>query len=90
MDVSLFRLLSEAHPETVVQLRHQFRMNRDIMTLSNVLIYGGKLICGSEQVANQSLQLQNLTRIIENVANRTNCGVHCGLKSWLSAVLHQK
>ena len=54
---SLFKLLSEAHPEAVVALRHQYRMNKDIMQLSNALIYDGKLTCGSEEVANQQLCL---------------------------------
>jgi superfamily I DNA and/or RNA helicase len=87
MDVSLFRLLSEARPETTVQLRYQYRMNQDIMMLSNVLIYHGKLVCGSQQVMHQSFQLQNLEHIVGDMAD---CGENCGLKDWLLAVLHQK
>lgn len=55
LDMSLFRLLSERHPEAVVNLEHQYRMSADIMHLSNSLIYNGRLKCGTEAVAQQVL-----------------------------------
>ncbi|KAF9458560.1 DNA replication factor Dna2-domain-containing protein [Collybia nuda] len=61
LDVSLFRRLSDAHPHAVVDLTHQYRMNEDIMVLSNKLIYGDRLRCGSEKVAHQSLELPDRT-----------------------------
>ena len=57
LDVSLFRRLSEAHPEAVIDLNEQYRMNEDIMVLSNKLIYNDRLRCGSEAVAKRSLVL---------------------------------
>lgn len=57
LDMSLFRLLSEQHPEAVVNLEHQYRMAGDIMLLSNTLIYSGRLKCGTEAVENQTLQI---------------------------------
>ncbi|KAF4610251.1 hypothetical protein D9613_010517 [Agrocybe pediades] len=57
LDVSLFKLLSEAHPEAVVDLRDQYRMNEEIMMLSNRLIYGERLRCGSEEVRKRVLSL---------------------------------
>ena len=63
LDVSLFKLLSDRHPEAVVNLEHQYRMCQDIMTLSNTLIYGGLLKCGNESVANQSLVVPNMDRL---------------------------
>lgn len=57
MDVSLFRRLSDAHPETVVRLESQYRMCRDIMHLANSLIYDHRLKCGSSAVAARRLQL---------------------------------
>ncbi|KAJ3509904.1 hypothetical protein NMY22_g16142 [Coprinellus aureogranulatus] len=59
LDVSLFRRLSDAHPDSVVDLREQYRMNEDIMALSNKLIYSDRLRCGSEEVAKRKLVLPN-------------------------------
>ncbi|KZS87370.1 Dna2-domain-containing protein [Sistotremastrum niveocremeum HHB9708] len=56
-DVSLFRRLSEAHPHAVVDLAYQYRMNEDIMTLSNRLVYSDRLRCGSAEVAKRCLRL---------------------------------
>ncbi|KAF5366926.1 hypothetical protein D9757_010828 [Collybiopsis confluens] len=57
LDVSLFRHLSNAHPHAVVDLACQYRMNEDIMLLSNKLIYHDRLRCGSDAVARRSLSL---------------------------------
>ncbi|KAF8123075.1 DNA replication factor Dna2-domain-containing protein [Mycena galopus ATCC 62051] len=66
LDVSLFRRLSDAHPQAVVNMAHQYRMNEDIMTLSNKLIYGDRLTCGSEAIATQSLVLPD-TKFLDNL-----------------------
>ncbi|XP_024544852.1 DNA replication ATP-dependent helicase/nuclease DNA2 isoform X1 [Selaginella moellendorffii] len=55
MAISLFRKLSEAHPFAVAALEFQYRMCSAIMNLSNVLIYGNRLRCGSTEVANARL-----------------------------------
>ncbi|KAL2634060.1 hypothetical protein R1flu_005539 [Riccia fluitans] len=57
MAVSLFRRLSEAHPQSICALQSQYRMCSDIMALSNSLIYGDRLRCGSSDVANGCLHL---------------------------------
>ena len=57
LDVSLFRRLAEAHPESIVYLTQQYRMNSDIMELSNSLIYDKRLTCGNESVAKSRLHL---------------------------------
>lgn len=54
---SLFKILCEAHPEAVVELTKQYRMCADIMSLSSELVYGGRLVCGTESVANQKLDI---------------------------------
>lgn len=51
MDVSLFKRLSEAHPQAVVYLEYQYRMNQDIMLLSNSLVYNHRLRCATAEVA---------------------------------------
>ncbi|KAI8941289.1 hypothetical protein NX059_002519 [Plenodomus lindquistii] len=57
LDMSLFRLLCEAHPEAVVSLEHQYRMSADVMLLSNTFIYSGRLKCGTSSVASRKLSL---------------------------------
>ncbi|KAL3693543.1 hypothetical protein R1sor_007194 [Riccia sorocarpa] len=56
---SLFQTLSEAHPQSICALQNQYRMCSDIMALSNSLIYGGRLRCGSSDVANGCLHLSS-------------------------------
>ena len=60
LDVSLFKLLSDTHPESVINLEHQYRMSEEVMTLSNNLIYSGRLKCGTPEVASRSLELPNI------------------------------
>ncbi|KAJ4367535.1 DNA replication endonuclease-helicase Dna2 [Neocucurbitaria cava] len=61
LDVSLFKLLCEAHPQAVVSLEHQYRMCADIMLLSNTFIYSGRLKCGTPRVASRRLTLPKPT-----------------------------
>uniref|UniRef100_A0A8C2ZPC0 DNA replication ATP-dependent helicase/nuclease n=1 Tax=Cyclopterus lumpus TaxID=8103 RepID=A0A8C2ZPC0_CYCLU len=62
MDESLFKRL-ELHSEAVVQLNVQYRMNRQIMSLSNSLMYEGRLECGSERTATALLSLPFLLSV---------------------------
>ncbi|XP_062989360.1 DNA replication ATP-dependent helicase/nuclease DNA2 [Elgaria multicarinata webbii] len=59
MSESLFKRL-EQNKDAVVQLTVQYRMNSKIMSLSNKLVYDGKLECGSERVSKAVLDLPNL------------------------------
>ncbi|XP_025658786.1 DNA replication ATP-dependent helicase/nuclease JHS1 [Arachis hypogaea] len=72
MGISLFCRLSETHPEAIAELRSQYRMRQGIMDLSNALIYGDRLRCGSSEIANVTLEFSNL-----------NCGL-----PWLEDVLN--
>ena len=65
LDKSLFRRLSEAHPESVVQLSYQYRMCSDIMAVSNTLIYEGRLKCGDDKVAMQTLDVPFPDRVVQ-------------------------
>ncbi|XP_019480037.1 PREDICTED: DNA replication ATP-dependent helicase/nuclease DNA2 [Hipposideros armiger] len=58
MSESLFKRL-ERNKNAVVQLTVQYRMNSQIMSLSNKLTYEGKLECGSDKVANAVINLPN-------------------------------
>ena len=60
LDISLFKTLSDLHPDSVVSLEHQYRMNADIMLLSNTLIYSGRLKCGTARVAQRTLSIPDL------------------------------
>ena len=60
LDVSLFKMLSDAQPTSVVNLEHQYRMAEDIMLLSNSLIYSGRLKCGNASVAKRMLKIPSL------------------------------
>ncbi|KAJ3592791.1 hypothetical protein NHX12_005130 [Muraenolepis orangiensis] len=62
MDESLFKRL-ELHSEAVVHLNVQYRMNRQIMSLSNCLMYDGLLECGSERTASALLALPFLASV---------------------------
>ncbi|KAL1745905.1 DNA replication factor Dna2-domain-containing protein [Schizophyllum fasciatum] len=82
LEISLFRRLSDAHPDAVVDLAHQYRMNSDIMALSNTLIYSNRLRCGNEEVANRALVLPNpafLDALHDDPAGAEQC--------WLRALL---
>ncbi|XP_023743662.1 DNA replication ATP-dependent helicase/nuclease JHS1 [Lactuca sativa] len=61
MGVSLFCRLSEAHPQAISALQSQYRMCAPIMELSNALIYGDRLRCGSPDVANAKLEYTTST-----------------------------
>ncbi|KAL4378954.1 hypothetical protein GQ457_02G021680 [Hibiscus cannabinus] len=56
MGISLFCRLSEAHPQAIAPLQSQYRMCESIMELSNALIYGDRLRCGSPEIANAKLK----------------------------------
>jgi len=63
LDISLFKRLAEAHPQAVTSLRSQYRMNHDIMDLSNLLVYNNTLKCGNGAVSERCLDIPNRDRI---------------------------
>lgn len=60
LDISLFKMLSENHPSSVVNLEHQYRMCEEIMLLSNTLVYNGRLKCGTQAVARRTITIPNI------------------------------
>lgn len=57
-------LLNNVHPfllsiplQTVVHLSAQYRMAKPIMDVANSLFYDGALVCGSERVAQNRIQI---------------------------------
>lgn len=86
LEISLFRRLSEAHPHAVVDLTSQYRMNEDIMLLSNKLIYGDRLRCGSEEVAKRTLVVPN-----ECMSGTLDSGMClCEESCWLRYLLSER
>ncbi|KAJ1324900.1 DNA replication ATP-dependent helicase/nuclease Dna2 [Microdochium nivale] len=72
LDISLFKLLSDTHPSSVVNLEHQYRMCEDIMSLSNALIYEGHLKCGTEALRFQKLDVPNMDALKHKHYDETN------------------
>jgi len=85
LEVSLFRRLSEAHPHAVTDLAQQYRMNEDIMLLSNKLVYQDKLKCGNEEVAKRVLGVPKISMLDEMHVKTMPCsGEECWLKKLIS------
>ncbi|KAI4598312.1 Tripartite DNA replication factor [Pestalotiopsis sp. 9143b] len=63
LDISLFKLLSDTHPDSVVNLEHQYRMCEDVMALSNTLIYNGHLKCGTEELRHRKLDVPDMAAL---------------------------
>ncbi|KAI5291738.1 Tripartite DNA replication factor [Ascosphaera aggregata] len=60
LDVSLFRWLCDRQPQSVVYLEHQYRMCKEVMHLSNHLIYNNHLKCGTPDIAAAQLSIPNI------------------------------
>eukprot|EP00624_Nannochloropsis_granulata_P004146 evm.model.NODE_30790_length_18481_cov_18.195553.8 len=63
MGESLFSRLAHAHPQAVQRLTFQYRMNRDIMSVCNTLVYANQLQCGDDRVADATLSLPRFDRL---------------------------
>jgi DNA replication ATP-dependent helicase Dna2 len=83
-EVSLFKTLSEAHPEAITELALQYRMNEDIMTISNRLIYSNKLRCGSEVVATRGMTIPNSIALTK--VHTRSCQTEC----WIDRLLLER
>ena len=81
---SLFKMLADAHPSSVVELTYQYRMCKEIMKLCNVLIYENRLKCGSAEVANQTLRIPN-----PEVLDSYQIGFLSSEQKWLHNVIEE-
>ncbi|KAL6717879.1 DNA replication endonuclease-helicase Dna2 [Lecanora helva] len=97
LDVSLFKTLSDNHPESVTNLEHQYRMCENIMTLSNTLIYNGRLKCGTPAVAGRSIKVPAINRLEMHHYNPQSipvtdlpfiCGNPFKFSCWLRQLIH--
>ena len=91
MNVSLFKRFMEAHPAAVCSLTAQYRMNQDIMSVCNALIYEHRMQCASTTVAaaRMTLPCAHLIPLPSGMRsiNRTAMGPGPGRSDWLFAVL---
>ncbi|KAL8672553.1 MAG: hypothetical protein Q9168_002989 [Polycauliona sp. 1 TL-2023] len=91
LDISLFKMLSENQPSSVVNLEHQYRMCEDIMLLSNTLIYEGRLKCGNGAVASRSLRVPRMDALKQhhhaNISLKTACWNATRGRCWIRDLL---
>lgn len=83
LEESLFKMICDRQPDSICELTHQYRMCEDIVSLSNFLIYDGKLKCGNSIVSNQCLKIPNPDKLD---AYKTLYAID----SWLKHVLDPK
>lgn len=71
----------------MVYLRHQYRMNADIMVISNRLVYDNTLICGTPDLENQNMSILPPNGCWEGLC--TGCMPNCD-RCWLPEILDAK
>jgi DNA replication ATP-dependent helicase Dna2 len=82
LDVSLFERLQRAHPSSAAHLCHQYRMNEDIMALSNALTYDNMLRCGTEEVRAATVHVPNMRPAL-SLAHNSDSSTGCDGQCWL-------
>lgn len=90
IETSLFKRLLDANPSAIVNLEYQYRMNKDIMLLSNTLIYDGKLKCGDEQIAYKLFDcgdFQMLDALHLKGGNELSCNIN---ECWIKKILEPR
>jgi len=55
----LFERLLDKHSQTCVHLTTQYRMNEQVMSLSNICMYNNLMKTANAEVANKRLKLDN-------------------------------
>ena len=63
-------------------------MNEDIMLLSNKLIYGDRLQCGSEEVAKRTLEIPNPLSLRDRHKHNEYSGLSA--ESWIEHLLSER
>lgn len=58
LNISLFESLSRKYPEKVNILKKQYRMNKDILELTNPIVYNGAMTTGNQKVSDQKVEFK--------------------------------
>jgi superfamily I DNA and/or RNA helicase len=92
MNISLFKRFMEAHPAAVCSLTIQYRMNAEIMSVCNELIYEHRMSCAVPSIALAALHLPHPHLISPpRQAHVRGTAVSIALRSdWLHAALQPK
>jgi DNA replication ATP-dependent helicase Dna2 len=87
LDKSLFSILAEARPESICYLEYQYRMCREIMDVSNKLVYAGKLKCGNYQTSTRQLDIPNMASGLDALHQGENLLCKGLDDCWLKSIL---
>lgn len=86
LETSLFKRLCEARPAATVYLSYQYRMNADVMSLSNKLVYKGLMKGGTEEILRRTLQLPKASGVSTVLHARSDCS-EAPSSCWVENVL---
>ena len=64
LDQTLFELLM--NKDNCIELTIQYRMNSEIMRIANACTYNNQLTCGSQEIANATLNLNDCVKLIDS------------------------
>src|SRR5690606_29883268 len=88
LNQSLFQILADKYESAMVSLSHQYRMSEDIMSLSNEIVYSGKMHCGNSEIAKQTLKLPN-PGALHAFHSAISCTGSTESSCWISHILSQ-
>ena len=75
LNISLFERLCRKYPERVTTLNKQYRMNKDILELTNSIVYNRKMEMGSEEISNQKVtykqEVNSMLTWLESIKSRS-------------------
>jgi DNA replication ATP-dependent helicase Dna2 len=78
----MLKRLADKHSDCVAQLTYQYRMHEDICRLSNDIVYGGKLKCANDSVANKKLTFKDFPLTLSNFTHQPTSTYH-----WLNKAI---
>ncbi|KAI0225462.1 DNA replication endonuclease-helicase Dna2 [Massospora cicadina] len=71
----LFKRLFEAHLQAVVHLHHQYRINQDIIDVTNILVYQGALHCGTHVITTSAFSPHPIKLCCPQLHDAISCNI---------------